>query len=191
MSNSVLKIFKETIIPSTLQPNSLYMVAPVDNPTYVEFYVTGLEASVVRRTLNQADIAAIVAQHISVLDINNLIVVNDIDDRDNLNPSTNTFVFVKDATGDSTVSVGSASYIYEVLTSTYTKIAEYESSNLVLSWANIVDGPISTPAAVDDAVSSRHSHANATQLAKIGENAEGNLTYDGVIPLAGLSSANW
>ena len=191
MSNSVLKIFKETILPSTLQPNSLYMVAPVDNPTYVEFYVTGLEASVVRRTLNQADIAAIVAQHISVLDINNLIVVNDIGARDELNPNANDFVFVTDATGDSTVSVGSASYIYEVLTSTYTKVAEYESTDLIFSWANIVDGPNSTPAAVDDAVSKRHSHANATQLAKIGENADGNLTYDGVVPLAGLSSANW
>lgn len=191
MSNSVLKIFKETILPSTLEPNSLYMVAPVDNPTYVEFYVTGLEASVVRRTLNQVDIAAIVAQHISALDINNLIVVNDIAARDALNPSTNLFVFVKDATGDSTVSVGSASYIYEVLTSTYTKVAEYESTDLILSWTNIVDGPNSTPAEVDDAVTKRHTHANATQLAKIGENADGNLTYDGVVPLAGLSSVNW
>ena len=191
MSNSVLKIFKETILPSSLQPNSLYMVAPVDNPTYVEFYVTGVEASVVRRTLNEADISTIVAQHISALDINNLIVVNDIADRDNLNPSTNVFVFVKDATGDSTVSVGSASYIYEVLTSTYTKVAEYESADLILSWENIVDGPNSTPEAIDDAVSKRHSHANATQLEKIGENADGNLTYDGVVPLAGLSSANW
>lgn len=191
MSNSVLKIFKETSLPSSLQPNSLYMVAPVDNPTYVEFYVTGVEASVVRRTLNEADISTIVAQHLSMFDINNLIVVNDIAARDALNPSTNLFVFVKDATGDSTVSVGSASYVYEVLTSTYTKVAEYESTDLILSWTNIVDGPNSTPAEVDDAVSKRHSHANATQLAKIGENADGNLTYDGVVPLAGLSSANW
>lgn len=167
------------------------MVAPVDNPTYVEFYVTGVEASVVRRTLNEADISTIVAQHISMFDINNLIVVNDIAARDALNPSTNLFVFVKDATGDSTVSVGSASYIYEVLTSTYTKVAEYESTDLILSWTNFVDGPNSTPAEVDDAVSKRHSHANATQLAKIGETADGNLTYDGVVPLAGLSSANW
>ncbi len=191
MSNSVLKIFKETVLPSTLQPNALYMVAPVDNPTYVEFYVTGISATVVRRTLNHADIAAIVAQQVSALDINNLIVVSDIAARDALNSETNIFVFVKDATADETVDVGSASYIYEATTSTFTKIAEYESSDLILAWSNIVDGPTSSASAIDDAVGKRHTHANATQLAQVGEDSDGNLTYGGVTPLAGLSSVNW
>lgn len=191
MSNSVLNIFKETTLPAELQPNSLYMVAPAEHPDYVEFYVTGLTADVVRRTLNQSDIAALVAQAVSVLDINNLIVVSDIAARDALEATTNLFVFVKDATADETVNVGSASYVYEVATQTFTKIAEYESTDLILSWENITNKPSSSVVTIDDAVNKRHAHANATQLAKVGEDAEGNLTYGGKVPLAGLSSANW
>jgi hypothetical protein len=35
-------IYKETALPGTLQPHSIYLIAPAANPDYVEMYVTGV-----------------------------------------------------------------------------------------------------------------------------------------------------
>jgi len=70
--------------------------------------------------------------------------------------------YVTDATGDSTVDDGGATYIYSG--SAWVKIAEWESMDVVLAWANITGKPASTTANIDDAVSKKHTHTNQAQL---------------------------
>ena len=48
--------------------------------------------------------------------------------------------------------------------STGTKIAEYESMDVVLQWNDIQGKPTSAVADIDDAVANRHSHANKALL---------------------------
>ena len=93
-------------------------------------------------------------------------------------------VMVLDASADSTVDSGWA--IYRRLTSasdlsqlsSWQKIAERESLDVVVNWANIVDKPSSTVANIDDAVTKRHIHANSAVLDKFTEDANG-LKYNG------------
>ncbi len=66
-------------------------------------------------------------------------VVIDIAARALLTPTSGQIVYVKDATGDSTVSNGGASYIYDG--TNWIKISEFESLDLVLDWANIQNKP--------------------------------------------------
>ena len=63
--------------------------------------------------------------------------------------------------------------------------------DVVLQWSNIQGRPSSDVASIDDAVNKRHSHTNKTQLDKISEDANGNLTYGGTYPRAGLESEEW
>lgn len=191
MANNLLKIFKETALPGSLQPNSVYLVAPAASD-YVEMYVTGTSASTVRRVISETDVQAMIdASTGGGSGADKLLVVADIAARDALTLTENTLVLVKDATADSTVSTGAATYIYDAALDTFTKIAEYESLDLTLSWANIVGKPTSSTADIDDAVAKRHSHTNMTQLNKVGEDGNGNFTYNGQYPDAGLSSQNW
>lgn len=93
-------------------------------------------------------------------------------------------VMVLDASADSTVDAGWA--IYRRLSSandlsqlsSWQKIAEAESLDVVVNWANIQNKPTSSVSDIDDAVSKKHSHANATVLDKFTEDANG-LKYDG------------
>lgn len=190
MANNLLKIFKETALPGSLQPNSVYLVAP-SSSNYVEMYVTGTSASTVRRVISEADVQAMIDASTGGSGADKLLVVADIAARDALTLTENTLVLVKDATADPTVSVGAATYIYDAALTTYTKIAEYESLDLTLSWSNIVGKPTSSVIDIDDAVTKRHSHTNMTQLNKVGEDGNGNFTYNGQYPDAGLSSQNW
>lgn len=189
MSGYLLKIFKETALPGTLQPNSVYLVAPAAKPNYVEMYVTGTSAATVKRVLNSDDVQAMI--NFSLSSFSSLKVVADIAARDALAPTANVMVLVKNATGDATVSSGAASYVYELATTTWTKVAEYESLDVVLQWANIQGKPTSTVAELDDAAAKRHSHLNKTQLDKIGEDGSGNFQYNGAYPQAGLESQAW
>ena len=47
------------------------------------------------------------------------------------------------------------------------------------------------PAQIDAAVAATHTHANKSELDKIGQDANGNLTYDGALPATGYSTVNW
>lgn len=58
-----------------------------------------------------------------------------------LTPSDAKVVFVKDATGDSTVKSGWAQYMYEDATKSWVKLAEQESLDVVLDWANVTNKP--------------------------------------------------
>jgi hypothetical protein len=95
----------------------------------------------------------------------------------------NRLVLCADASGDSTVSSGSAMYFYEHLASShkYKKVAEFESMDLSLTWAALEGKPTSAVADIDDAVGKKHIHLNTVQLSKIGEDASGNMTFSGQV----------
>ncbi|WP_394424748.1 hypothetical protein [Vreelandella stevensii] len=184
-----LSIYRETALPGTLAANSIYFIAPAARPDYVEIYVTGNDASTVKRVLGEQDVQALIDA--AGGSANTLEIVDDIAERDALSPTVNVLVLVLDASADETVTAGAATYAYRAATSTWKKISEAESMDVVLSWANLQDKPTSSVADIDDAVSKRHTHANKTQLDKIDEDANGNLTYGGNLPATGWASSNW
>ena len=66
-------------------------------------------------------------------------VVADITARDALTPEEGLIAYVVDATGDSTVTAGGASYIYDG--SNWVKISEFESMDAVINWTDIQGKP--------------------------------------------------
>ncbi|MCZ8156198.1 MAG: phage tail protein [Leptospira sp.] len=68
-------------------------------------------------------------------------IVNTIAQRNALTPTVNLPVYVKDATGDPTVTTGGAFYLYELATLTWIKLSEMESMEIVQSWANVTGKP--------------------------------------------------
>lgn len=83
------------------------------------------------------------------------------------------FAWVVDATGDPTVNEGSALYSFSKDTGTWIKVYETEAMDndggvaVAADWDNLDGRPLSTPAAIDDAVNSSHSHSNITILNSI------------------------
>lgn len=185
-------IYKETSLPGTLQPNSIYLIAPASDQNHVEVYVTGKTADVVRRTINKTDVQLMIdASGPGGGSANNLVIVATIAERDALTLTQNTFVLVTDASADPTVDAGAALYVWNKDTSAYTKIAEYESMDVTISWNDIQGKPTSTPAAIDNAVTNSHTHSNKTELDKIGQDGDGNLTYGGTSVKIAWDSAQW
>jgi hypothetical protein len=168
------RIERVTALPGTLIANTIYLVSV--SADVFELYATGNSATA-RRILNQNDIEALIDA--AVAGLSGVSVVADIAERDALVLTANTQVFVIDATADSTVNSGGATYIYRVSNDTFTKISESESLDLVLQWASIQGGPASSPAQIDSAVSNSHTHANKTQLDLVGQSASGDITYNG------------
>ena len=186
---AVVKIYKETTLPGTLEANSVYLIAPAGSPNYVEMYVTGTSASTVKRILNEADISAMITAALS--GVGSTEIVADIAARNALTPSNGSMCLVLDASDDPTVASGAATYIYQTSGTAWIKIAEYESLDLELTWANIQNKPTSAVADIDDAVAKRHSHTNKTQLDKVGEDGSGLLTYNGLLPKIAWDSTSW
>lgn len=186
---ALYQIFKETALPGTLQPHSIYLIAPAGNPAFVEMYVTGASASTVKRIIDAAQVQTMINTAMS--GISGLQVVATIAARDALAPTANVQVLVLDATGDATVASGAATYVYQLSTTTWFKISEAESLDVALTWASIVGKPTSTPAQIDAAVANGHTHANKTQLDKVGEDGNGDLTYNGNLPVIAWTSNAW
>lgn len=184
-----LTFHKVTAIPSgpALEPNAIYIVST--GAPEAELYVTGTVPTDVRRLPTTADIQAMIDS--SVGSGSAFEIVPDISARDALGLSANTLVLVTDASADPAVNAGAATYAYNAATDSFTKISEFESLDVVLQWSNIIGGPTSTPADIDNAVQLRHTHANKTQLDKIGEDANGCLTYDGALPATGWETTGW
>jgi len=185
------KIFKELTLPEvgSLEPHSIYLVAPAGTPDYVEVYITGATTSVVKRVIDENDVQALIDTAVSTL--NALEVVADITARDALSLTANAQILVIDATDDSTVDSGAATYVWDNDESTFTKITEHESLDVIINWADIVGRPSSSVADIDDAVARKHSHANKTQLDLITENGDGEMLYNGALPSIAWDSVNW
>lgn len=186
---AVVKIYKETALPGTLEANSVYLVAPAGSPNYVEMYVTGTSASTVRRIINESDIEGMITAAMSVASAMN--IVADIAARNALTPSNGEMCLVLDASADATVDSGAATYVYRTATTAWVKIAEYESMDISLTWAALQNKPTSAVADIDDAVTKRHTHTNKTQLDKVGEDGSGYLTYNGALPKIAWDYTSW
>jgi hypothetical protein len=188
MTTKVLKIFKETVLPALLVPDSIYYIAPAARPTLVEIYVTDT-AGAARKVIDQTTIQAMISS--AVNSATELSIVDNIAARNALNPTKATYCYVVNATGDSTVQSGGATYLYNPATSSWIKTSESESLDVVLDWANIQNKPSSTTAQIDSAVAAAHTHTNKTQLDKVGEDSNGNLTYSSSLPHIGWDTTNW
>lgn len=184
------KVFKETALPGTLEAHAIYLVAPAAHPDYLEIYVTNAAGSAQRRTHKVEDIQAMIDSSLAGVD-GGATIVDDITARDALTPSNGQQVLVIDASADGTVASGAATYVYRSSDTSWIKVSEAESLDLSITWASITDGPSATPAQVDTAVTNSHTHANKTELDNIGEDGNGDLTYNGanIAPL--LSSNAW
>jgi hypothetical protein len=187
---AVIRIHKTTTMPGTLEGHSVYLVAPAAKPDYVEMYVTNADGSQARRIINSDDIQAMIDAAVAGVQAG-IEIVNDIAARDALTLTNGKYVLVLDATGDATVTSGAASYVWRAATSQWIKLTEYESLDMTITWAMIQGKPSSSPAALDAAVANSHTHANITQLSKVGEDANGDFTYNGLPPRAWLETAGW
>lgn len=191
-----LRIFKETILPETLNPSSLYFITDTVNTDYVELYLTDKNGLNARRIPSRTDISNMISSAVNAIEptapngSSSLIVVNDITERDSTNIENDSFVFVIDATGDDTVTSGSATYLYRT-SGEWIKISEHESMDLVLSWEKITGKPSSSASAIDMAVSQTHTHQNKSIIDKISQNEFGDLTYDGNLLPNKLDTENW
>jgi hypothetical protein len=183
---TTFKPSKLTAVPSLpCDPNAVFFVAPTLKPNYIEIYVSNSAGTALKRLLTDADIQALIDASISGL-AGEMPIVADIAARNALSPTKNTQVLVLDATGDSTVASGAATYLYRVSTTSWIKLSEAESLDLILQWANIQGKPTSSPSAIDTAVGNSHVHnSNLTQLNKIGENADALFTYNNALPKIG------
>jgi hypothetical protein len=187
---AVIKIHKVTALPASLDGHAVYLVAPAAKPNYVEMYVTNADGTVTKRVINSDDIQAMIDASIAAAG-SNVTIVNTITDRDALTKHNGMYVLVLDATGDPTVTSGSASYVWRDANSSWIKLTEYESLDLQLTWDKISGKPSSTPSQIDSSVANSHTHSNMTQLGKVGEDANGDFTYGGNPPRARLETAGW
>lgn len=182
-----LKFYKETALPTTLVPHAVYYIAPTEKPNYVEVYVTDAVGKA-RRQITDTDVAGMIAAQMQ--GVGHMTVVDTIAARDNIkNPLVGSEVFVLDASADTTVSKGGARYLRQ--NNSWTKIAEMESMDLVLSWQTLTGKPTSAPSDIDAAVATSHTHINKTQLDKIGQDSDGNMTYGGAPVATAWKSTGW
>lgn len=183
-----LKMFKETTLPVTLEANSFYLIAPPGFPNHFEMYLTGTSNTVIKRIINRVDIQAMIDAAIALDDA--MEMVADIAERNTLAPNKNVIVLVLDATGDTTVASGAATYAFRHSTSTWTKISEAESLDVIVNWSMIQNKPTSAVADIDNAVTVRHSHSNKAVLDLLAVNSDGKLTYNGKVNL-GWGDSRW
>lgn len=188
MSNAV-KIFKTTTLPAVLEGHAIYLVAPAAKPNHVEIFVTSADASVVKRVVNIDDIQSMV--NTSIANNSAIEIVDNIAARNALTPVNGRPVLVIDATGDATVATGAATYVWRSITSTWIKLTEHESLDVVLEWSAIQNRPTSSVGDIDLAAAQRHVHPNMTELGKVGENVAEEFLYAGLHPRARLEVADW
>lgn len=170
------KIAKVTALPGSPVADTMYVVKGALD-TNAKLYVTSSAGTAVE-VFDDALVASMIADAIGTATNTSLTLVADIAARDALVLDTNAIVLVADATGDATVNAGAALYFYDSVGDTFTKVAEYESMDVILSWANIQDKPTSTVAAIDQAVTDSHTHSNKSVLDLLTVSG-GVLQYDG------------
>lgn len=192
MASQEFKTHRVTELPAVLDAYAVYFVAPVGTTDYVEIYVTSSDGTSARRVINEQDVNTLVEQKLAGTD--EIYVVDTIADRLTVDTAKSRYVYVVDASDDSTVTSGGASYLYNTVTKDWVKISESESMDLVLNWNSIIGGPTSTPAQIDEAVAAKHTHVNKNALDKVGEDVAGNFTYGGVAVSGGITqwaTTNW
>jgi len=133
-----LNIKRVLALPTPLVANTIYLVAV--SATELKVVAVGATAADVRTSVVAADVDAKVSAAIGSLDLSNSAeFAATIAARDALVLSKSSFVFVADATGDSTVAAGSALYFYNKVANNYTKVAEYESMDVTIPNKGILE----------------------------------------------------
>lgn len=185
-----LRLERVNALPAELTASTMYFVKSATSGL-VDIYVTGTSASEVRHVISKTEIQSMITQ--SVSDFTNIRVLADIAARDAIVSDRNVLALVLDATADTTVSAGAALYVYdaESAVKAWSKVSEFESLDVVLEWDAIQNKPTSTVAAIDDAVAKTHVHANKAIIDKIGEDADGNMIYNGAAIQATFAVVEW
>lgn len=185
---NLLRIERVLSLPETLEPSTMY-IARSEHEGLVEVHFTNLDGSSSRKVIGKTEIESMV--NTAIAGFNNILIATNIADRNSMTLERNSLVLVLDATGDEGVSNGAALYIYNYLESEFIKVSEFESLDLNLTWDNIQDKPNSSPAQIDAAVDNSHMHENMSSLQKIGEDGQGNLTYNGSGINANVTISDW
>lgn len=187
----VSAIRKETAVPGTFAPHEEIFVARADNPALMDHYFADATGTALRHTLRTEDVQAMIAAA-GISGGGSALVATDIAARDAIDPAGEAIqVLVLDASADATVAAGAATYVWVESQAAWVKISEAESMDVSLAWSAITGRPTSTPAQIDAAVTASHTHSNITQLNQIGQDGDGNLTYNGQLPRAALINAAW
>ncbi len=183
-----MKVHKVNTLPGVLEASALYIVKSADTGL-LDLYVSANDGLTARHIISKTEIQSMVNP--AVAGASNIFVVADIAARDALAPTVVTQAIVVDATNDTSVALGSATYVYDPVGDAWSKIAEHESMDAVLQWANIQGRPSSTVAEIDDAVAKKHAHANMSTLDKFSQDVDGQPTYNGDNLHVYLSSDQW
>ena len=176
-------VSKVTALPGTLAPSTLYFVSDADNADLMKVYLSDSTGTTVRHLPTKQEIDIAIAAAVSAA--STMVRVATITARDDLTPSGNMLVLVTDASDDTTVTAGAASYFWDG--AVWTKVTEFESMDVVQTWANLQNKPTSTVAAIDAAVADTHVHTNNAILDMLAVN-EGVLKYNGA-PIATVYTA--
>lgn len=187
MASIQMKIRKVTALPGTYEASTMYLVQGSE-AGLMDLYVSSSDGLSVRHIVSKSEITSMIST--ALAGFNSVQVVADITARNALSPTVNTQVLVLDATGDPTVAAGAATYVYDTVTTTWYKISEMESLDLVVNWADIVGKPTVSVAAIEDAVAKAHVHANKTVLDAISD-VGGALGYSGQPVRAYLEEEAW
>jgi hypothetical protein len=186
--SDMIQFAKVTALPATLVPNTVYLVG-AGAADELRLYMTNSAGTATRHIVDKSEIQTMITN--TVTGYGNAVVVADIAARNALAPAMVQIAVVQDATGDATVATGAATYVYDPVTTTWSKIAEHSAIDLVPTWAALQDKPTSTVAAIDDAVAKVHVHANKVQLDQISEDAGLNFMFRGEYPRARLETVGW
>ena len=179
-----LIIKRVNALPEFLVPETIYLVKTGNELTLT---VTGNTGNVVATTVSKADVDSAISNAIGALNMSNVVqFAADITARNALTLTKSTFVYVADATADATVAAGAAMYLYDSATTTWHKVTEYESLDIVLNWNSISGKPSSSVADIEDAVNKRHSHSNTAVLDLLTA-PSGQLLYNGA-PVGGVTT---
>jgi hypothetical protein len=185
-----LRIEKVSVLPAgPWTESTLYLLNNATLGAYMEMHLSSSDGLSIKRLPNLVDINSMISSTLS--SFSTILVVNDIAARNALVTGSpgNGFdatsvrqVIVIDATSDASVNLGTATYIWNPATTSWTKISETESMDLVLDWSNIVGKPTSTVAQIDAAVTNSHTHLT---------DAAGKLNYKGQPIRAYLEQESW
>lgn len=183
-----MRIERVNALPATLTGSTMYVVKSTENGL-ADIYFTNNDGTEARHVINKTEIGSMITSSIS--DFTNIKIAADIAARDALTLTRNMLVLVINATGDETVSAGAALYVYNSVNFEWTKVSEFESMDVTLTWDAIEGRPTSSVVSIDDAVTKRHSHANSAELAKVGEGADGVFQYNGAYVAAVIAVNEW
>ena len=186
-----IKFFRETTLPDTFVPYSIYFITDSESTEHTNIYVSSADGTSARRVMTPADVNTAIIGALG--NINEITVVKDIGERNTIRDTkpNASYVYVMDATADSTVTAGGATYLFNASADSWVKVSEAESMDVVLNWANIQDKPTSAVADIDEAVAQRHTHANKDVLDKLSEDANGEMLYNNIPVSTRWDSVGW